>query len=241
MAARKAKGQGGVKASFALLWGEQEPPSRGPKPSLTASRIAEAAVGIADREGLDTVSLARVAKEFGVTAMALYRYVPGKTELLDLMVDLAIGPPAAIGDIPGGWRPQLTEWARRCLAMYRRHPWILAATGTRRQIMGPHQLGWLEAALAALAGTGLSAPQQHDTFLLLAGHVRTVAQQYIDHDDAASEEWARLTAQALERHEGRFPALTEAIAAGAFASREASSLDFGLERIFDGVAALVSR
>ncbi|MEU4063324.1 TetR/AcrR family transcriptional regulator C-terminal domain-containing protein [Streptomyces wedmorensis] len=241
MATRKAKEQADVKASFALLWGEQEPPSRGPKPSLSATRIAEVAIGIADTEGLDGVSLARVAKEFGVTAMALYRYVPGKAELLDLMVDLAIGPPAEVGDTPGGWRPQLTEWARQCLAMYRRHPWILAATGTRRQIMGPHQLGWLEAALAALAGSGLTPAQRHDTFLLLAGHVRTVAQQYVDHDDAASDEWARLTAQALERHEQRFPALTQAIAAGAFAPRKASPLDFGLERILDGVAALASR
>lgn len=92
MAAKKADKQGGAKESLALLWGEQEPPSRGPKPSLTAGRIAQAGIEIADGEGLDAVSLARVAKEFGVTAMALYRYVPGKTELLDLMVDLAIGP-----------------------------------------------------------------------------------------------------------------------------------------------------
>lgn len=89
---KQTQKQAGAKASFALLWGEQEPPSRGPKPSLTAGRIAEAAIRIADKEGLDAASLARVAKEFGVTAMALYRYVPGKAELLDLMVDLAIGP-----------------------------------------------------------------------------------------------------------------------------------------------------
>ncbi|MEU9701951.1 TetR/AcrR family transcriptional regulator [Streptomyces sp. NPDC047981] len=241
MVAKKSPKQVDVKASFALLWGEQELPSRGPKPSLTAGRIAEAAIGIADREGLAAVSLARVAKEFGVTAMALYRYVPGKTELLDLMVDLAIGPPAAVAGVPGGWRPQLTEWARQCLAMYRRHPWILAATGTRRQIMGPHQLEWLDTALAALAGTGLSAPQRHDTFLLLVGHIRHVAQQYVDQDEAASEEWAQLTAEVMERHEERFPALTEAIAAGAFAPRDGSPLDFGLERILDGVAALIPR
>ncbi|MFI1976623.1 TetR/AcrR family transcriptional regulator [Streptomyces wedmorensis] len=231
--------QPGAKASFALLWGEQEPPSRGPKPSLTAGRIAEAAMGIADEEGLDAVSLARVAKEFGVTAMALYRYVPGKAELLDLMVDLAIGPPTPIADIPGGWRPQLTEWARQCSATYSRHPWILAATGMRRQIMGPHQLGWLETALAAMAGTGLSAAQQHDTFLLLVGHVRNIAQQHVDHDEAANAEWARLTADVLERHADRFPALTSAIAEGAFAPRRGDPLDFGLERILDGVAALI--
>ncbi|MFD8979070.1 TetR/AcrR family transcriptional regulator [Streptomyces sp. NPDC059564] len=240
MAAKKAGKQGAAKQSLALLWGEQEPPSRGPKPSLTAGRIAQAAVEIADGEGLDAVSLARVGKEFGVTAMALYRYVPGKAELLDLMVDLAIGPPAPVAHIPGGWRPQLTEWTRQCLAVYRRHPWILTATGMRRQIMGPHQLGWLDSALAALAATGLPAAQQHDTFLLLVGHIRNIAQQYVDYDEAANEEWAQLTAELLERHKERFPALTAAIAAGAFAPQAVDPLDFGLERILDGVAALTS-
>jgi AcrR family transcriptional regulator len=239
VAAKKGGKPVGVKESFALLWGEQEPPSRGPKPSLTAGRIAEAAIEIADAEGLEAVSLARVAKEFGVTAMALYRYVPGKTELLDLMVDLAIGPPTPVADLPGGWRPQLAEWARQCLAMYHRHPWILAATGMRRQIMGPHQLGWMDAALAALAATGLTATQQHDTFLLLVGHVRNIAQQHLDHDEAANEEWTHLTAEVLERHKERFPALASVVAAGAFAPQVGNPLDFGLERILDGVAALI--
>lgn len=239
MAMKKVGKQAGVKESFALLWGEQEPPSRGPKPSLTAGQIAEAAIEIADAEGLKAVSLARVAKEFDVTAMALYRYVPGKTELLDLMVDLAIGPPTPVAGLPGGWRPQLTEWARQCLATYHRHPWILAATGMRRQIMGPHQLGWLDAALAALAATGLSAAQQHDTFLLLVGHVRNVAHQYVDDDEAANEEWAHLTAKVLERDKERFPALTAVVAAGGFAPQGGDPLDFGLERILDGVADLI--
>ncbi|MER6214479.1 TetR/AcrR family transcriptional regulator C-terminal domain-containing protein [Streptomyces sp. NPDC001674] len=230
---------GGPKASIALLWGEQAQPSRGPKPSLTASRIAEAAIAIADEEGLDAVSLARVAKEFDVTTMALYRYVPGKAELVDLMVDLAIGPPVPVVGIPGGWRPQLTEWARQCSAVYRRHPWILKATGMRRQLMGPHQLGWLDTALAALAGTGLSAAQRHDTFLLLVGHIRNIAQQTADHDEAANEEWTQLTADVLQRHADRFPALTSAVADGAFVRENEDPLAFGLERILDGVAALL--
>ncbi|MEU9034056.1 TetR/AcrR family transcriptional regulator [Streptomyces sp. NPDC048352] len=239
MSRKPAGSQGGAKASFALLWGEQGQPSRGPKPSLTADRIAGAAIRIADEEGLDAVSLARIAKEFDVTAMALYRYVPGKAELVDLMVDLAIGPPVPVADIPGGWRPQLTEWARQCSAVYRRHPWILAATGMRRQIMGPHQLGWLDTALAALAGTGLSAAQRHETFLLLVGHIRNIAQQTADHDEAESEEWARLTADVVKRHADRFPALTSAVAEGAFVPRGGDPLDFGLQRILDGVASLL--
>jgi len=228
-------------ASLALLWGEQEQPRRGPKPSLTAERIVGAAIAVADAEGLDAVSMQRIAAELDVTTMALYRYVPGKTDLVDLMVDAALGAPPAVTDIPGGWRPQLTAWARQCWALYRRHPWILTATAMRRQLMGPNQLSWLDAALAALSSTGLSAGQQHDTFLLVIGHIRNLAQQFVEHDEDGAQEWNRLSAELLARHGHRFPALTAAIAAGAFAPHGDDPLDFGLERILDGVAALIGR
>ncbi|MFF1909177.1 TetR/AcrR family transcriptional regulator [Kitasatospora sp. NPDC058218] len=227
------------KASLALLWGEQDQPRRGPKPSLTAERIVAGAIEIADAEGLDAVSMQRVAAELDVTTMALYRYFPGKAELVDLMVDSALGTPSeAIGRVPG-WRPQLTEWARQCWALYRHHPWILTATTMRRQLMGPNQLAWLDAALAALAPTGLPAAQQHDTVLLVIGHIRGLAQQLVDDDEEGNEEWNRLAGDVLERHGHRFPALAAAIAAGAFAPQDQDPLDFGLERILDGVTPLI--
>ncbi|MBO0651906.1 TetR/AcrR family transcriptional regulator [Streptomyces triculaminicus] len=232
------------KASLALLWGEQEQPRRGPKPSLTAERIVTGAIAIADGEGLDALSMQRVASELEVTTMALYRYVPGKAELIDLMVDTALGtPPAHTAHTadPGEWRPRLTEWARQCWALYRRHPWILTATAMRRQLMGPNQLAWLDAALAALEPTGLPAARQHDTVLLVIGHIRNLAQQLVDADETGDQEWNRLAADVLERHGHRYPALTAAIAAGAFAPHDDDPLDFGLERILDGVAALIAR
>ncbi|MFJ4096770.1 TetR/AcrR family transcriptional regulator [Kitasatospora sp. NPDC089913] len=229
------------RASLALLWGEQGQPRRGPKPSLTAERIVVDAIRIADTEGLDTVSMQRVAAELGVTTMALYRYFPGKAELVDLMVDSALGtPPASVRD-PAGWREQLTEWARQCWALYRRHPWILTATAVRRQLMGPNQLAWLDAALAALAPTGLTPAQQHDTFLLVIGHIRSLAQQLVHADEEGEAEWNRLAAEVLERHGHRFPALAAAIDAGAFHPQGDDPLDFGLERILDGVARLIER
>ncbi|MFI5804318.1 TetR/AcrR family transcriptional regulator [Streptomyces sp. NPDC051561] len=228
-------------AALALLWGEQAQPGRGPKPSLSAARIAARAVEIADTEGLEAASMQRIGKEFGVTTMALYRYVPGRSELVELMVDAAMAPPEPVDGIVGGWRPQLADWTRQCWAMYRRHPWILTATAMRRQLMGPNQLSWMEAAWGPLAGTGLTPAEQHDTFLLLVGHVRNLTQQLTDEDAAAGAEWARLTANLLERHGHRYPALTAAVAAGAFAPGTGDPLGFGLERILDGVAALVAR
>ncbi|CAM5333608.1 TetR family transcriptional regulator [Streptomyces spiroverticillatus] len=226
-------------AALALLWGEQGQPTRGPKPSLSAAGIAARAVEIADAEGLEAASMQRMGKEFGVTTMALYRYVPGRAELVELMVDTAMGTPQPVAGIAGGWRPQLAHWARQCWDMYRRHPWILTATAMRRQLMGPNQLAWLDAALGALAGTGLRPAEQHDAFLLVVGHVRNLTQQLTEEDAEAGAEWARLTGAVLERHGDRYPSLTAAVAAGAFAPGGGDPLDFGLERILDGVQALV--
>ncbi|MFI1457609.1 TetR/AcrR family transcriptional regulator C-terminal domain-containing protein [Streptomyces roseus] len=172
---------------------------------------------------------------------ALYRYVLGKAELLDLMVDAAFGPAPDVAAVAGGWRPRLEVWARACWQEYRRRPWMVAATGMRRQLMGPRQLAWLDSAFAAMAGTGLPYAQQHAAFLLLVGHVRGLAQQLVDDDEERRQEWNRLTADVWARHGDRFPALTAAIAGGAFASRPGDPLDFGLERILDGVAALIER
>jgi AcrR family transcriptional regulator len=236
MAKEKARD---LRAGVALLWGEQEQPTRGPKPSLTPGRIAEAAVAIADAEGLPAVSMNKVAATFGVSAMALYRYVPGKTELIELMVESVLAEVPDLTAVAGGWRPRITEWARRSQQVHRAHPWLLAATAMRRQAIGPRQTGWLDAAFAALEPTGLTAAQQHRIFVLVAGLVRTVAQEQADFDQADDQEWNRLTGELLTRHAARFPHLTRAVAAGAFAPDPADPLDFALARVLDGVQSLI--
>ncbi|MGP8304456.1 TetR/AcrR family transcriptional regulator [Streptomyces inhibens] len=236
MATEKARN---LRQGIALLWGEQDRPTRGPKPSLTPHRIAERAVSIADAEGLDAVSMSKVAAEFGLSAMALYRYVPGKTELVELMVESTLAPIPDLSAAGSGWRPQIAEWARQSAKTHQAHPWLLAATAMRRQLMGPNQLGWLDAALAALEPTGLTAVQQHRIFILVAGLVRTLVQQQIDFDEEHNREWNHLTAELLNRHADRFPALTRAITAGAFAPDATDPLEFGLDRILDSIQTLI--
>ncbi|MFE7465247.1 TetR/AcrR family transcriptional regulator [Streptomyces sp. NPDC057499] len=236
-----------LRAGVALLWGEQDQPTRGPKPSLTPHRIAEAAVELADAEGLEAVSMNKVAAAFGVSAMALYRYVPGKTELVELMVEAAVKDAPGLGAEGSEWRPRLTAWARSCWEVYRGHPWLLAATAMRRQVMGPHQLAWLDAALGILEPTGLTAPQRHQIFLLVMGHVRSLAQQLADFDEEHERQWLALTGELLVRQADRFPALTRAVDAGVFAPDGEGAADdddpfeFGLARILDGVQALIDR
>lgn len=230
-----------VRAGVALLWGEQDQPTRGPKPSLSPQRIAAAAVRLADAEGLDAASMNKVAAEFGVSAMALYRYVPGKTELVELMVESVLATPPDLSDLAGDWRAAAKEWTRRSWKVYEAHPWLLAATAMRRQVMGPNQLGWLDALIGALAPTGLPAAELHQVFLLLVGLVRNLAQQVVDFDAEHSREFTRLTAELLDRHADRFPALTRAIADGYFAPTQIDPLDFALDRVLDGVQPLIDR
>ncbi|MDG6104965.1 TetR/AcrR family transcriptional regulator C-terminal domain-containing protein [Dactylosporangium aurantiacum] len=227
-------------AALALLWDETERPTRGPKPSLDPRRIADAAVAIADADGLDAVSMARVAGVFNLSGMALYRYVPGRDELVALMVEAILTDRPDLSGAGNDWRAQLTAWARQSWAVHQAHPWLLPATAMRRQAMGPHQIGWMDAAIAALQPTGLTAAQQHQVFLLVAGLVRNLAQQQLDFDEAHAREWSRLNGELLARHADRFPALTKAILDGAFTPIE-DPLAFGLDRLFDGVQALIDR
>src|ERR1700754_3434178 len=113
-----------AEGTIQLLWGLREGPTRGPKPVLSLERIAQAAVDIADVEGLAAVSMQRVAADLDFTKMSLYRYVTGKDELVAAMIDLAVGEPPAVGDLPGSsWRPRIEAWVRLLAETWDAHPW----------------------------------------------------------------------------------------------------------------------
>lgn len=219
-----------------FLWGDRPVPTRGPKPSMTLDRIAGAAVVIADAEGLAAASMQRVAGELGVTKMALYRYLPGRTELVALMVERTLGPPPDL--TAGDWRAALARWTGRLLDGYLEHPWLLTATVGPRPI-GPHELAWMEAALAVLTGTPLTAGERLDTLAVLTGHARMLAEQQV----AARQPEALLTAaveRAVTRYGDRFPALA-ATMAEVPAQAQDQAFRYGLERILDGIAVLIDR
>jgi AcrR family transcriptional regulator len=227
-----------------LLWGPRPQPTRGPKPALSIDRIAQAAIAVADAEGLAAVSMQRVAAELGVTKMALYRYVPGKADLIALMVDTAGDPPPLLDGEADGWRAQLGHWARRLLALYQRHPWLLEATVGPR-IMGPNEFGWLEQAVAALDGTGLDGGEQMDAVVVILGHVRTIAQQSQappgPPQDQPEQQFGTVIAELLAAHGDRYPAVATALASASRPGSPDRALEFGLERIFDGLGVLIAQ
>ncbi|MEV6574408.1 TetR/AcrR family transcriptional regulator [Streptomyces sp. NPDC051577] len=245
-------------AAVRLLWGPPAKPARGPKRGLTLEGIAAAGVGIADAQGLGGVSMQLVAGQLGVTKMALYRYVPGKSELVALMVESAMPEPAlrdeALADADG-WRGKLGVWARGLLAGFREHPWLLEATVGAR-VMGPREIGWMERALVALDGCGLSGAEAMDTVVLVSGHVRGIAEQERaagggpggpDGPDGPGgrggpdAELGKVLGEVMREHGERYPALSAALASVAEHGGQDQALEFGLERIFDGVGLLVER
>jgi AcrR family transcriptional regulator len=239
--------------SVAAAWGVRERPHKGPKPGLSLGRIVEAAVRVADTEGLDAVSMGRVAAELGTAPMSLYRHVSAKEELLTLMVDAAWGPapdgPAPDGPVPGeGWRAGLARWAWALRAGARRHPWVVRIPLNGLPIM-PNEVAWFENALACLADTGLSEARKASVIMLLSGYVRNTATTEADIGAAIRasgldpDQWMasypRMLAELADPR--RFPALTRFIAAGVFevADDPDDEFIFGLDRILDGVAVLI--
>jgi AcrR family transcriptional regulator len=239
-----------IPPSVAAAWGVRERPHKGPKPALSLARIVDAGVRAADTEGLDAVSMGRVAASLDTAPMSLYRHVSSKDELLRLMVD------AAWGDSPGplaageDWRDGLARWARAMRAALRRHPWAARLPISGLPIL-PREIAWFEDALACLAGTSLTEARKASVIMLLSGYVRNQATTEADIAAAVAasglgaDEWMasypRMLGQLTDPR--RFPALTAFIAAGVFdtADEPDDEFVFGLDRILDGVGALVSR
>jgi AcrR family transcriptional regulator len=221
-------------AALELLWDEHPVPRRGPKPALTLEGIAREGIRLADADGLAAVTMQGVAAALGYTKMALYRYVPGKDELVALMIDHGLGTPAPFPPDTEGWRAKLELWALRLSVLFAAHPWALEAT-TGVRPLGPNELAWLEQAVAALAGTGLPGAEKFDVAATLAGHVRATTQQ----GAAANHEPERALQAVIGRvigvHRDRYPALCAAFADMAAKGGQDQALEFGLARILDGV------
>ena len=116
-----------------LLWREPGPADsrRGPRQGLSVERVAAAAIALADSDGLGSVTMRAVAHALGVVPMSLYTYVPGKAELLDLMLD-TVYRQMPRGDLSGmPWRERLAAVAHENRDLFTRHPWIAEVSTSR--------------------------------------------------------------------------------------------------------------
>jgi AcrR family transcriptional regulator len=226
---------GDLPRGIALAWGVAANPQRGPRRELSIEGIVDAAVSIADSEGLSAVSMASVANALGFTTMSLYRYVSAKDDLILLMQEAGVGlPPLSIGEADN-WRDGLTRWYRAFLDAYRAHPWLLDIP-----IEGlpstPNNFAWMDAGLAVLADTPLDPAARVSAVLLISGHSRWEA-QVARFASTAGETPIPLHALAELVTPEQFPFLAPALASGAFSANAVSPFEFGLLRILDGLDA----
>ena len=165
-----------------LLWGQTERGTRGPKPGLSVEQIVRAAIEVADAEGVDALSMRRVADKLGVGTMSLYRYVPGKGELIDLMLERVLADNGPPGGEPTAWRPRLESMARSSWRMYHeQHPRVLVTE--RHPVMGPTEVEGLESLLRAVSGIGLSPSEMYGAIALVDSFVRGMARYGVDARD----------------------------------------------------------
>lgn len=233
--------------AVALAWGVAANPQRGPKRELSIERIVDAAVAIADEQGLGAVSMSSVASALGFTTMSLYRYVTAKDDLILLMQEAGVGlPPTSIAEAPD-WRSGFIQWSRETLASYAAHPWmidipILGSPNT------PNNLAWMDAGLAVLEDTPLTMSERVGALLLVAGQTRWEAS--IERGYSISNQTLGMTPEqrdladahivsTLVTEEG-FPHLYAAIRAGALGPDEDNPFQFGLARLLDGIEAYMS-
>jgi AcrR family transcriptional regulator len=180
-------GQGDADRAMALLWragGEAPRAAPGPKPALTVDLVVDAAIAVADAEGMAGLSLRAVGERVGRTAMALYTYVPSKTELIDLMYDRALGELPAGYRARGGWRPAVVSWADDLTEFYLRHPWVLQVSQAR-PVLGPNEFDVLETLLRVLEPAGLPAAVVRGVVASLFHFVRGAAGTIADSRQAA--------------------------------------------------------
>ncbi|MFE3664462.1 TetR/AcrR family transcriptional regulator C-terminal domain-containing protein [Streptomyces sp. NPDC059164] len=250
MARRSSSGDGDLPPSLEAAWGLRDRPAKGPRPGLSLERIVAAAVDVASADGLAAVSMGRVAQEIGASTMSLYRYVAAKDELYVLMQEAAFGPPEPLSALESGagWREALAEWASAQRDRFHAHLWLL-----RIPVGGPpatpNSLAWWEQGLQALEGSGLGEGDKISVVLLVSGFVRSEAGLMADLAAAVAargvspEEVTASYERTLKRlvDPARHPGISRLLESGVMSEPGDPDYEFtfGLERLLDGVEALI--
>ena len=203
--ARSRTSGGDPARTLALLWRAEAPSRRGPRPKLDLDVVVGAAIALAGERGLEALTMRALAARLRVSAMTLYGYVPGKDELVDLMLDaLYVRMDRPAWRAGSGWRARARAVAGANRALYAAHPWA-AAVSTARPPPGPGLMAKYEHELAAFDGAGLDDVERDAALSFLLAFVQGAA--------------------AGEAHGS--------------AHDPAFAYAFGLERVLDGLAALI--
>ncbi|WP_242587161.1 TetR/AcrR family transcriptional regulator C-terminal domain-containing protein [Streptomyces sp. MST-110588] len=213
------------------VWLRPRRTSKG-EPPLSRARIVEAAVALLDEEGIERLTMRRLAERLGVVAPSLYWHVDTKDDVIDLAVD------AIFGEVPPGagqaadWREDITAVMTAWRGALLRHPWAAAVPARRRPTIGPNFLGWMEVLQATLVRAGFTGKGLSAATWALYNHVM---------GSAASESALHITdaerragQEQLRARRDRYPTL----AAGGYLYDDDwdGSFTTGLDYLLDGLA-----
>ena len=229
-----------------LIW-ERLQQATGARLALSRDQIVRAAMAIADAEGAHAISMRRIAAELGSTAMALYRHVFSKDDLLDLMLDAVFGEIALPERPSGDWRADLRAFAYESRAVLKRHAWVLPLL-VSRPTLGPSYLRWFEFSLACVTNRGLDIATTAQVVGVLTGYVAAAA----SYERAEEENTRRIGLTEADKRAIVTPYIQGVIASGRYPNfarffSEQVSLDpeqsfaFGVECVLDGIAAQLAK
>ncbi|WP_063765417.1 TetR/AcrR family transcriptional regulator [Nonomuraea candida] len=227
------------------LWERLERPTPTPRQTLSPRRIAATAVAVADAEGLDAITMRRLATELGVAPMAAYRYVSGKDDLLELMVDHVYAE-LELPSGTAGWRETLREIALSTRRLMLRHLWLAQLPAGATLALTPNRTAVSERSLAALAEQGVDP----DTAMAVAATVSSytggmtgaeIAMRQVMAGQGWSDEEEVYTSLAPQLtyllDTGRYPAFKRYIFEGRRKKDPDWQFETGLEYVLDGIAA----
>jgi AcrR family transcriptional regulator len=230
-----------------LLWAPpQQPPVRGPRPRISIADIVAAGVSIADAEGLAALSMRKVASRLGVGAMSLYTYVPGRSELVELMIDWVYGE-HQIPDAKLAWRQRVEHWARETWRIYGAHPWLLDYNMARLPI-GPNVLDVSEVLYAALRDAGFEGAENVAIFNLINWQLLGAARSMISDADEARHTGVSAEAYWDSRASfwdtyfdwNRYPTMAAIWKAGGFDDPAGWDFERMLDRLLTGIEQLAA-
>ena len=251
LATLRQEGLVSARPGFGTVVAERSARRRGQRDAsereITTETILAMAIRIADGEGLSAVSMRRIAVELGVSTMALYRHVRGKSQLVLLMADRIMAQPPLPGARPPGWRAQLELVARAQWEMYCRHPWMARIISMTRPDLLAHGMAHTEWALCAVDGCGLDPHTMLHLAVTLFGYVRGCAMNVEMQAEAeqesglTDEEWVESQSTSFVRFlaSGRYPMLLYITEAPGVDLDVDSLFEFGLRRLLDGYAAFL--
>jgi AcrR family transcriptional regulator len=154
-------------------WEKVGRPPRAARSALSFEVIAIGGIELADRDGLDAVTMRKVADRIGAGAMSLYRYVDSRDDLIDLMVD-RVSAEAVAAPPTGDWRADLTAMALTIRQIALRHPWLARQVPTA-DAFGPGTIAMTESHLSLLDGHGFDIDQMLDIWRTVLAFVQGYA------------------------------------------------------------------